>query len=62
MENYNVTKQLISHYGKSVFPLGNWSVYHTCQGGYVWECNVCKVRGVLEESDNYSVMHTNRLS
>ena len=41
--------------------LGNWSVYHTCQGGYVWECNVCKVRGVLEESDNYSVMHTNRL-
>ena len=42
--------------------LGNWSVYHTCQGGYVWECNVCKVRGVLEESDNYSVMHTNRLS
>ena len=42
--------------------LGNWSVYHTCQGGYVWKCNVCKVRGVLEESDNYSVMHTNRLS
>ena len=41
--------------------LGNWSVYHTCQGGYVWECNGCKVRGVLEESDNYSVMHTNRL-
>ena len=41
--------------------LGNWSVYHTCQGGYVWECNICKVRGVLEESDNYSVMHTNRL-
>ena len=41
--------------------LGNWRVYHTCQGGYVWECNVCKVRGVLEESDNYSVMHTNRL-
>ena len=41
--------------------LGNWSVYHTCQGGYVWECNVCQVRGVLEESDNYSVMHTNRL-
>ena len=41
--------------------LGNWSVYHTYQGGYVWECNVCKVRGVLEESDNYSVMHTNRL-
>ena len=41
--------------------LGNWRVYHTCKGGYVWECNVCKVRGVLEESDNYSVMHTNRL-
>ena len=41
--------------------VGKWSVYHTCQGGYVWICNICSVRGVLEESDNYSVMHTNRL-
>ena len=38
--------------------IGNWSVYHSCKGGYVWICNVCSVRGVLEESDGYSVMHT----
>ena len=38
--------------------LGNWSVYQICKGGYVWVCNVCKQRGVLEESDGYSVMHT----
>ena len=41
--------------------VGNWSVYQTCQGGYVWICNNCKVRGVLEESDHYSEMHTSRL-
>ena len=38
--------------------LGNWSVYQQCKGGYVWVCNVCQQRGVLEESDGYSVMHT----
>ena len=38
--------------------LGNWSVYQICKGGYVWQCNACKQRGVLEESDGYSVMHT----
>ena len=34
--------------------LGNWSVYQICKGGYVWACNVCKQRGVLEESDGYA--------
>ena len=54
-------KTYFAQLGPKCGALANWSVYHTCQGGYVWECNVCKVRGVLEESDNYSVMHTNRL-